>query len=178
VGCPGPPEQLHESKSGADWFPIPEELYQGGPHGDILARLRYFAAPAGSLRLWRSDMIHANTLGHHAFMSQLKPEAVSRAASYVCWAPKVLTNAEECRQKIATARDGRSHNHWPTIYTNGGKGGNMSDDGTWIKQMKTTILPEQIRAMGGEPQPLFWDVVKARGKESHTINGGGDEGGA
>lgn len=156
VACPGPPEKLHNAAKRSDWHILPPEQFQGGDYGDVLSRLRYIPAPAGSLRLWRSDVIHSNTLMHKSLVKGLQPWDITRAAQFVCWGPRSITTPEATASKLAWAKQGGSHNHWPTTFSKGPRGGHMSDDGSWLRTLpaeKISLLPEQVVALGARRDP-------------------------
>jgi len=161
VACPGPPEPLHAGGGGhrraGDWYVLPQAQLSGGDHGEVLERLRYIPAPAGSLRLWRSDIIHGNTHLHRALLQldNLQPWDITRAAQFVCWGPRCLLTPEDAQKRLEWAQKGGSHNHWPTIHSQGCRGGHMSDDGSWLRTLPEEairLLPEQVRALGVPPE--------------------------
>lgn len=157
IACPGPPEPLHDGlNKKSDWYVLSPQDYNSDDHGDVLQRLRYFPAPAGSLRLWRSDVIHGNTLMHPSLSEGLEPWEVTRAAQFVCWGPRSLVTVEDARCKLEWAQKGGSHNHWPTICSRAMRGGHMSDDGSWLRTLSDAairLLPEQIAALGPLQDP-------------------------
>ena len=156
VACPFRPSETEPIHGHRDFHCLSDEqLAPSGPHGDVLARLRYVAAPAGSLVLWRSDVIHANTNGHVEAVAMMPPHAAARAVQFVCWAPAALSSPRETAAKLAAAQRGHSNNHWPTFFTDGGAShpsfGTPSDP--WRALVHDPLLPEQVAALGPPPPP-------------------------
>ena len=119
VACLGKPERLNYAKG--DWYVLNDKDLKDYK---VLERITYIEVPKGSVVLWRSDVIHANSLG---YPSKAPPSTITRAGQFICWGPKEFRQESEKAKKIKYGLIGHSNNHWPTIYTNGGSGGHYSD---------------------------------------------------
>lgn len=119
VACLGKPERLNYGKG--DWYVLSDKDLKDYK---VLDRMTYIEVPKGSVVLWRSDIIHANSLG---YPSKSSADTITRAGQFICWGPKEFRKDNEKEKKIKYGLTGHSNNHWPTIYTNGGSGGHYSD---------------------------------------------------
>jgi hypothetical protein len=146
----GSPEPLHAGGKRDDWYVLTSDDFTGDRHGKILDRIGYVEAPAGSLVLWLSSVIHGNTVGHAELARTLPPTTMTRAVQMITWGPRALTTPEEACKKLEMAeKKGHCNNHWPHIYTYGGSGGHMSNrGGVWRTLGPPKLSSEQRCALG------------------------------
>ena len=146
---PSTPEPIHDGGARDDWYVLQSGDFTGALHGDVLERIGYVEAPAGSLVLWLSSVIHGNTLGHAGLASALPPATMTRAVQMITWGPRALTTLGEAEKKVKMSLKGHSNNHWPHLYTYGGSGGHMSNrGGIWRTLQPVVIGDVQREALG------------------------------
>lgn len=142
VCCPRSWSQSVEFKGSRDWCVLNEEQIQ--KHMDDMVMI---PAPAGSVRLWRSDIIHANSLASEGCFKYVSDKTTMRAAQFICWGPRQFCSQHQSQLKKEYARDGWSHNHNPVKATKGDRGKHRSDqphNPLWVEEIPFALLPETL----------------------------------